>query len=505
MTANVATQPDDPVTQRSDGLVLNADQEKAVTSIKAYLSNLGVSPSSGGDAESVFSGTYAIASRPFVLAGLAGTGKTTLVKALLEYLTLDCAIPAARIALLAPTGKATAVLNSKQRVVTARTIHSFLYGRPNDLIDIVSKKCDKLEADLTAAEAEGLTERVDEIRALLSSARDELKEACKKSNTLNFTKKANEDLQDEVDVIFVDEASMVGTQIATDLLTIGLPIVFIGDGNQLPPVQDTFGVPLGAPTTKLTEIVRQASDSGVLKLSRYVLNNGALPSKGSTDFPDVTFSPHMNPLRFLPPNEPNPLGLPQFICYFNNRRHEVNRVVRNYLFKDKLHALWPHHPFVGERLMIDANIPADRLTRGDMVTVVGYGTKAERLDLREEFDRTKFKHAWLENEMTASIIIMDRNGIEIEIEAYFNDLMVSWAHEAAFDPGNRDPKVLRYARSMAAGRVPVTFPYAITCHKSQGSEYPHVVLFNDKPKSGYKPYLYTGITRAQKLLTIAGA
>lgn len=501
MTADATAQVLVPAPQP---FALNAAQQAVVEKVKAYLAGSGVTPS-GPSAQDVFGGADSVPSAvsPFILAGLAGTGKTTLVKTLLEYLTNDCGISPARIALLAPTGKASAVLNAKQRIVTARTIHSFLYGRPNDKIDILSRKCDKLEADLTAAQAEGLTDRQAEIKPLLEEARTALKDACRSANTLSFTMKGVDDLLDEVDVIFVDEASMVGTQIAQDLLSIGLPVVFIGDGNQLPPVQDTFGVNLAAPTAKLTEIVRQASDSGVLALSREVLRDGVLP-KGRK-FNDVEFSPHMNPLRFLPPNAETPLGLPQFICYFNNRRHEVNRVLRKHLFSDKLDARWPHHPFIGERLVIDANVPADRLTRGDIVTVVGYGTLKEPDDPREPIDRAKFRHAWLEQELTLPLVVEDRLGVQIEIMAFMNDLAVSWAHEAAFDPANRDPAKMRYMRSLAANRIPVMFPYAITCHKSQGSEYPHVVLFNDKPKSGYRAYLYTGITRSQKLLTIAGA
>lgn len=499
---NASTQP---VQSSSNALVLNDAQAKVVSQIIAYLDTMGVNSASNSSSETMFGDALPAGSvNPFILAGLAGTGKTTLVKTILEYLIDTLGMKPDRVALLAPTGKAASVLNAKQRIVTARTIHSFLYGRPNDLIDILSSKCDKLEADVTAAQAEGLPDREAELRPLLESARAELKEACKKTNTLKFTRKGQDDLLDEADVIFVDEASMVGTEIARDLLTIGLPIVFIGDGNQLPPVQDTFGVNLNAPTAKLTDIVRQAADSGVLKLSRDVMALGTLPAKG-TQYTDVEFSPHMNPMRFIPPNAANPLGLPQFICYFNNRRHEVNRVLRTSLFADKINPLFPHHPFVGEKLVIDANIPADRLTRGDLVTVVGYGTKAKLEDEREAMDRVKFRHAWLEQEMVQSVVVRDRLGVELELDIFMNDLMVSWSHEAAFDPANRDPKNLRYMRSMAHGRVPVMFPYAITCHKAQGSEYPHVVLFNDKPKSGYKAYLYTGITRAQQLLTIAGA
>lgn len=505
---------------RSTGLVLNEAQDRAVTAIKAYLSAAPVlvdvvkSSSRSGDgwaADDSFGETVKQV-KPFILSGLAGTGKTTLVKAVLDWLVGSQGYSKDSIALLAPTGKASAVLNAKQQTVTARTIHSFLYGRPNDLIDTLTAKCDKAEADLEAARSNQADPAIIEaMRADLVTIRESLKEACKKTNTLSFTKKANEDLREDTSFIIVDEASMVGTQIANDLLTIGLPVVFIGDGNQLPPVNDTFGVALNEPTSKLTAIVRQAADSGVLKLSRHILQTGALP-RTAAGYTDVEFSPHTNPLRFIEPAAKTPLGLPQFICFYNNRRHEINRSLRRHMFGSKLDPRFPHHPFIGERLVIDANVPALRLTRGDIVTVVDWGMheddcedKAEaRTDDRAPIDKEKHGHAYLEQEMVQHLIVVDRNGIEFGIPAFMNDLMLSWAHPDAFDPGNRDHKRLRYFRSLAKDRIPVMFPYAITCHKAQGSEYLHVVLFNDRPKNGNQPYLYTGVTRAQQKLTVAG-
>lgn len=495
-------------------LVLNDAQQEAVDAIKAYLDSPSAwaFPSTQRDDGGFHYDASERQVRPFILAGLAGTGKTTLVKSVLEWLVRDKAYPPGRIALLAPTGKASAVLNAKQSIVTARTIHSFLYGRPNDLIDTLTSKCDKLEGDLAALTSNGADAAViDATKGELEVIRESLKEACKRTNTLTFSKRANEDITEDTDVIIADESSMIGTQLATDLLTIGLPVVFIGDGNQLPPVNDTFGVPLTAPTAKLTEIVRQASDSGVLKLSRHILQHGVLP-KTAEGFTDVEFSPHMNPLMFIEPAAREPLGLPQFICYFNNRRHEVNRSIRRKLFSDRLHPHFPHHPFVGEKVVIDSNVPGLRLTRGDIVTVAGYGMHEDdieddadaRVDDRAPIDKNAHPHAYLEQEMCQHLIVVDRYGIEFGIPAFMNDIMISWAHPSAFDPANREPKALRYMRSLAKDRVPIMFPYAITCHKAQGSEYPHVVLFNDKPKSGNKPYLYTGITRAQQKLTVAG-
>ena len=72
----------------------------------------------------------------YVMAGLAGTGKTTLVCDVLAELKGR----GIRVAVIAPTGKAATVLNSKQQHFKASTIHRLLYKRPNDaLSDIIEK------------------------------------------------------------------------------------------------------------------------------------------------------------------------------------------------------------------------------------------------------------------------------------------------------------------------------------------------------------------------------
>jgi exodeoxyribonuclease-5 len=56
-----------------------------------------------------------------------------------------------------------------------------------------------------------------------------------------------------------------------------------------------------------------------------------------------------------------------------------------------------------------------------------------------------------------------------------------------------------------ADEIVLDFGYAVTVHKSQGSEWPNVLVIDDYrgAKDLYKKWLYTAITRASKSVTIA--
>ena len=163
------------------------------------------------------------------MAGLAGTGKTTLLGFLAEE--LRARKPYIRIGFITYTGKASLVLASKLANTALGsedyigTIHSLIY------FPIVDEKTGKVEG---------------------WSLRDLL----------------------EVDFIFVDEASMVGKEIWKDLLDYNVPIIAIGDHGQLPPVgADSFNL-MAEPAHILTEIHRQAQDNPIIQLSMKAREEG---------------------------------------------------------------------------------------------------------------------------------------------------------------------------------------------------------------------------------------
>ena len=185
--------------------------------------------------------------RIFILKGSAGTGKTTLLKALVESL---CG-KGWKCVLMAPTGRASSILGEKTGH-SAATIHRTIY---------------QIE--------EGLKEDG--------------------SGQLVFGLRPNDDSQNNT-IYFVDEASMVSDQYSeNDMFKFGSgyllrdvldycgsrKIVFVGDYAQLPPVGQTFSPAMSAEYLQetyhascreamLKEVVRQVEDSFVYKNATFV-------------------------------------------------------------------------------------------------------------------------------------------------------------------------------------------------------------------------------------------
>ena len=82
-------------------------------------------------------------------------------------------------------------------------------------------------------------------------------------------------LDKKIKLIVVDEGSMVEEKVAKDLESFGIPMIILGDLNQLPPV---FGSPyfLRDPDIRLTKIMRQAEDDPIVHLAREVLAGNEL-------------------------------------------------------------------------------------------------------------------------------------------------------------------------------------------------------------------------------------
>ena len=68
-------------------------------------------------------------------------------------------------------------------------------------------------------------------------------------------------------LIVLDEVSMVGEEMARDLMSFGKPILVLGDPGQLPPIQGEGAFTKDAPDIMLTEIHRQASESAIIRLA----------------------------------------------------------------------------------------------------------------------------------------------------------------------------------------------------------------------------------------------
>lgn len=157
----------------------------------------------------------------FVLAGLAGTGKTVVLAQTIQTLVEK----GVRVAPVAPTGRAALILSRKSNR-EATTIHKMLYRPVNDVRGIV-----------------------------------------------RWERKAKLDC----DVIVCDEASMVSLEVFQDLSDTGKPIIYVGDHGQLEPVGDDPEI-MKHPDCVLEGIHRQAKGSQIIEFAHDV-RAGKIPSQ----------------------------------------------------------------------------------------------------------------------------------------------------------------------------------------------------------------------------------
>ena len=161
-------------------------------------------------------------SENITIGGLAGTGKTTLIKSILD----EMRALGKYVAVVAFAGKAVSVLRQKG-VYQAQTLHSLIY-KPD-----------------------------------------------KKDGKLTFTRVFDLDC----DAVIVDEASMINTALYEDLLSFDKPVVFIGDHGQLEPIGDNPGL-MENPHFRLEKIHRQAEGSAILWLA-HLFREGKKPNWAS--------------------------------------------------------------------------------------------------------------------------------------------------------------------------------------------------------------------------------
>lgn len=186
----------------------------------------------------------------FVLDGPAGSGKTTIVKRVIE--NVDGLVLCA-----APTGKAA--LRMKQLgYPKPQTLHKLLFN-PKDRSQ---ERVRELEMQLR--ELEAATPPTPQ--AKLERASKELNAARRKAASPLFEGKEESDLA-HAKLLIVDEGFMVDKQVGLEAIGYKTPILVMGDSAQLPPIGGPAFFARRAPDQLLTEVHRQARDNPVLRLA----------------------------------------------------------------------------------------------------------------------------------------------------------------------------------------------------------------------------------------------
>lgn len=391
----------------------------------------------------------------FYLAGYAGTGKTTLA----QYMAAEVN---GLVLFAAFTGKAASVLRRKG-CPEARTLHSILY----DVSDADKTRLRELETklrQLVEAKPEGPEEamrREDQMAALEDLIREERKHATGPRFRLN-----PESTLKEADLLVLDECSMINEPIGRDILSFGKPVLVLGDPAQLPPVKGAGYFTNDLPDILLTEIHRQAQDNAIVRAATAVREHRRIPYG---DWDDIRHLPHDSVDTKAMYVSQVKEGA-QILVGYNKSRRTINRIVRKAL------GYTAPYPEEGETLVVLRNDSQMGILNGVVCRAAS--------DARDDEAGGEDVMIRLDYEGT---IIPESPMDKTPFDMYTNPSLAEQWH----------PGMNRYA-------IAADWGYALTVHKSQGSEWDQVLLVDDGFGRGDLRWrwLYTAITRASSRLTI---
>ena len=420
--------------------------------------------------------------KAFILLGYAGTGKTSMMAALVQaYKELQ-----QKVVLLAPTGRAAKVL-SRYAHAPAYTIHKFIY-RQKKLGEEVFSLNDNLYKHTLFI--------VDE-SSMISGIRD------------NQTFGSGILLDDLVKYVYSGD---------------GCSLLLLGDNAQLPPIGTELSpalreeymakYSLNITTHTLTEVARQALDSGILSnattLRHVALNPHNSAGKDmwgylqqSADLEMISGSDFIEKIE----ESYRDIGAEQTIILTrtNKRTNIYNQGIRARI-------LWREEEIEnGDRLMVSKNnyfwtekyenLPF--LANGDMLEIsrlrniremYGYhfaDAQLRALDYDWEIDAV----IWLDTLHSDSPEM--NNGLHRELFGRIAEDYPELAH-------NRKKLIETIYQSPYYNALQVRFAYAVTGHKSQGGQWKHVYIDPYKggelhaDEEGFYRWLYTAVTRASE-------
>ena len=420
----------------------------------------------------------------FLLKGYAGTGKTSLIGALVK--TLDQLEQ--KCVLLAPTGRAAKVF-SHYAGHPAYTIHKKIYRQKT-----FSNEMDNF------------------------SINDNLHQ-----HTLFIV--------DEASMIANDglSGSMFGTgRLLDDLIQYvysgqGCRLMLIGDMAQLPPVGEEESPALSADVLNgyglevheamLTEVVRQLSDSGILwnatELRRYISEEDffTLPMVKVDGFPDVKVIPG-NELIEAIGDSYDRVGMDETIvvCRSNKRANIYNKGIRNTILyrEEELET--------GDLLMVAKNNYF--WTEGcKELDFIATGEIAEVRRVRREREMYGFRFAdvvlrfpdYDELELEATVLLDTLHTESPALPKEMNDKLFYAVLEDYSDITIKRERMKKMKSDPYYNALQVKYAYAVTCHKAQGGQWKRVFLdqgymTEDMLSPDYFRWLYTAFTRATETL-----
>ncbi len=420
----------------------------------------------------------------YLLQGYAGTGKTTLVTTLVRTLPQI----GMRYQLMAPTGRAAKVL-SGYTGKTASTIHRKIY-RFQQYADGSFR--------MTRAEN-------------------------KAKNT----------------VFIVDECSMISDEMANgrslidDLINYvfsgeNCRLLLIGDNAQLPPVgfenspandinvlKHEFGLTVAA--YELTEVMRQEEESGILwnatELRKALMAltplTPLMPLFNVNGFPDVhRIEPQeFEELLWQNFNEKN-TNEAVVICRSNKRANMFNQAIRAHILQEEGEIA------TGDKLMVvknnyfwtDEDQKISFIANGDMVELMRINNTEEMYGFHFADVDIQLTDYQEEPNLSVKILLETLTSDSPALTQEESDRLYRAVEEDYMDIPNKRDRYKAMRQNPYFNALQVKFGYALTCHKTQGGQWPTVFLDAPYIKEDESlqisdlRWFYTAVTRAQKQL-----
>lgn len=257
-------------------------------------------------------------------------------------------------------------------------------------------------------------------------------------------------------LIIVDECSMVDTELGRDLLSFDCPLLVLGDPAQLPPIQGGGFFTDSEPDAMLTEVHRQAEDDPIVRMSMDVREGRPL-SLGTFGASEVVSRKSLDPGRVM--------AADQVLVGRNNTRRAYNMRVREKL------GLTDPLPVADDKLVCLRNNRKKALFNGGLWRVRARATSKSAIVTMRIMPDEDFGGKVTKVSVRADCFTGGVEGLSWDLRKPYDE----------FDYG-----------------------YVLTVHKSQGSQWDDVVLFDESFafQDSRARWLYTGITRAAKRLSI---
>lgn len=443
-------------------------------------------------------------SNVFILKGYAGTGKTTMIKFIVNYLDEQ----QLSSSLMAPTGRAAKVLRNKLQGREATTIHSGIYVHRLECIAVE-------EEDKSKKSFEFIFPIDDVARDIYALIVDESSLISDKEANNEFFKFGSGKLLSDL----LDFVKQTGVK----------KLIFVGDDAQLPPVADSesmaFNVDylmskgLKVEQAKLMEVLRQNGKSSILETANGIRELLSIPVEERNEFSIdengsdiIAVSEEDLSSKYVEEYPVPHLGNGVILCYSNSQCYEMNMSIREKYFPGQ------EGITEGDVLLINSNCYFDGLVfyNGDMVSVLEVGEiethknipvthNGEKRHIDLEFQNLKVLYPGVDAPIFCKILLNLLQSRKRDLSAWeMKALYIDFCMRAKLKEGSEDFKRALKTDSYF-NSLKVKYGYAITCHKAQGGEW-NTVFVDFAKRNGLSNdvlrWCYTAITRSSHKLYV---